>query len=195
MPDRVRPGGWLRLGIDVAGVLVAFAAAGLLAGWLWEKIWTPNRGVAFQGKWYGGTRANGYTDYTALKGDFDAVAVFALVGLATALVLGVASALLARRAALVTLAAVVVGSILGCFVAYRFGMHLGPSDPAVLAKTAPDRTLLPDHLVLHGKSPFLVWPLGALVGLMTIYFLTTGVEESRRREAQDPAWMGRPPAE
>lgn len=193
---RARPTrrGPVRQVLEVVGVLVSFAAAGLGAGWLWEHWWTPTTGLVIGGSWNSGVRG----DATYLANDmptqahyFDAVATFVLIGLVAGLVLGVGWALLGRCSELVMLAAVVVGSALACLIAYRLGVHLGPPDPAPLAKAADDYTILPADLSLPGKSPFVGWTLGALIGLCATYFVTSGVAESTRREDENPDWLSR----
>lgn len=186
---------WLvRQVLEVLAVLVVFAAAGLAAGWLWERWWTPTTGVVVDGTWYSGSRVEGNTlayDFPSLRHYFDATATFLLIGVVAGLVLAVLCALLGRRSELVMLGAVAVGSALACLVAYRFGVHLGPAAPATLAAAAKNGDVLPAALSLPGKSPFVGWTLGALIGLGFTYFLTGGVSESRRREKSDPRWLSR----
>lgn len=180
--------------IEVVVVLVVFAGVGLAAGWLWEHWWHPTTGAVIDGKWYAGTRVEGdylVSDFPGLRGYFDATASFLLIGVVAGLVLGTLSALLARRSELVMLTVVAVGSVLACFLAYRLGVHLGPPDPDPIAATAKNGTVLPAGLSLKGKSPFIGWTLGALLGLGFTYFLTSGVSESRRRENDDPRWLSR----
>ncbi|CAN5448396.1 hypothetical protein BH11ACT8_BH11ACT8_25530 [soil metagenome] len=175
-------------------VLVAFAAAGLGGGWLWEQLWTPTKGGVVDGTWYSGTRVEGdflVGDYPGLRHYFDATASFVFIGIVAGLVLAVVAALLTRRSELVMLVAVAAGSALACWLAYRLGTHLGPPDPAIAAKTADNGTLLDTNLSLKGKSPFVGWSLGALLGLVLTFFLTTGVAEVRRREVDDSRWLSR----
>lgn len=192
-PPRSRPG-LLGQALEAVVVLVVFVAAGLGAGWLWEHWWTPKLGVVYDGEYYPGTRivTGGINyDFPRQAHDFDAVATFLLIGLVAGLVLGVLAALLARRSELVTLGAVVVGSALACLVAYRLGVHLGPADPGPLVESAADGAVLPSNLTVQGMSPFVGWPVGALVGLAATYFLTGGVAEASRRENDDPRWLSR----
>lgn len=176
-------------------VLLVFVAAGAGAGWLWERWWTPTSGVVADGSWVPGYRAEGDTfvfDFPSLEGLFDGTAQYVVIGVAGGLVLGVLCALLGRRSEIVMLIAVVGGSLLASLVAYRLGTHLGPVDPTTLEAVVDDGTTLPASLTIDGASPFVAWPLGALVGLCLTYLLTSARAESQRRESDDPRWMERP---
>ncbi len=176
-------------------VLAVFAAAGAAAGWLWERWWTPTAGVVIDGTWIPGYRPQGDVfvfDFPSLEGFFDATAQYVVIGVAAGLVLGVAVSLLGRRSELVMLVAVVLGSALASLIAYRLGTHLGPVDPTTLEASAPDGTALPAALAVPGRSPFVAWPLGALIGLGLTYLFTSATAESARRESEDPRWLERP---
>lgn len=158
-------------------VVALFAGAGAAAGWLWERWWNPIGGVVVDGTWVAGYRPVGDTfvfDFPSLKGFFDSTAEYVVIGVVAGLVLGVLCSLLGRRSEIVMLAAVVIGAALAGFVAYRLGTHLGPVDPATLEADAADGTALPSSLTISGASPFVAWPLGALLGLALTYLLTVG---------------------
>lgn len=175
-------------------VLLAFAGAGAGAGWLWERWWTPTLGVVVDGTWVPGYRMEGdqfVFDFPSLEGIFDGTAQYVVLGLAGGLVLGVLFALLGRRSEIVMLVAVLGGSLLAGFIAYRLGTHLGPIDPTMLEAGAEDATVLPAALTIEGSSPFIAWPLGALVGLCVTYLLTSGSTEPKARGSDDPRWLER----
>lgn len=177
-------------------VVCLFVAAGAIAGWLWERWWTPITGVVVDGTWVAGYRPEGdgfVFDFPSLEGFFDGTAQYVVIGVLTGLVLGVACGLLGRRSELVMLVAVVVGSVLAGFVAYRLGTHLGPPDPTTLETAAPDGTLLPGELTIEGASPFVAWPLGALLGLSVTYLLTTSRAARPTRSATAHLWVHDPP--
>lgn len=176
-------------------VLLAFALAGAGAGWLWERWWTPTSGVVVDGTWIPGYRAVGDSfvfDFPSLEGFFDATAQFVVIGVVVGLVLSVLCALLGKRSEIVMLVAVAGGAVLASLIAYRLGIHLGPVDPTSLETAATTGTALPADLSIEGVSPFVAWPLGALLGLSVTYLLTAATAESQRRESEDPRWMGRP---
>lgn len=175
-------------------VLLVFAGAGAGAGWLWERWWTPTLGVVIDGTWVPGYRADGDTfifDFPSLGRFFDATAQYVVIGVAAGLVLGVLFALLGRRSEIVMLLAVLGGSLLAGLISYRLGTHLGPIDPTMLEATVGEATVLPANLTIEGATPFVAWPLGALLGLCVSYLLTSAAAESRRRESDDPRWLER----
>lgn len=156
-------------------VLLAFAAAGAVAGWFWERWWTPITGVVVDGTWIPGYRPRGEEfvfDFPSLEGFFDGTAQYVVLGLVGGLLLGILCGLLGRHSELVMLAAALLGSALAGFVAYRLGTSLGPVDPTTLESSLPDGSVLPADLSVPGASPFVAWPLGALVGLGGVYLLT-----------------------
>ena len=184
-------GGIVREG---AVVIAVFAVAGAGAGWLWQRLATPPSGVAYEGRWLGGVVVQGgsyATDYTDLGRGFGLVAVFVVIGLLAGTALGILAALRSRSSEIGTLVAVTLGSALATVVAYRTGVWLGPPDPEPLASAAADGTVIPGAMELLGRSPFVVWTLGALAGLTFTYVLTTGVEagvtEARRLDDGRPS--------
>ena len=198
-PSRRRPAILRRL-LEPLVVLLVFIGAGTGAGWLWERWWTPTQGVVIDGTWVPGYRAQGegfVFDFPSLEGLFDATAQYVVIGLAAGLVLGVLAALLGRRSELVMLFAVVAGSLLAGLIAYRLGTHLGPPDPTTLESTVKEATVLPAGLEINGASPFIAWPLGALVGLCVTYLLTSATSapaatsESQALDSDDPRRLER----
>ena len=168
-------------------VLAVFAAAGALAGWLWERWWSPITGVVVDGTWVAGYRPEGdgfVFDFPSLENFFDGTAQYVVIGVLGGLALGVVFSLLGRGSELVMLLAVVLGSALAGYVAYRLGTHLGPPDPTTLEATAADGTTLPGDLTIEGASPFVAWPLGALIGLSVTYLLTTSRASTAPRSGQ-----------
>lgn len=142
-------------------VLVCFAVAGALAGILWEWLWTPSTGVVLDGEFV--------LDGDGLRNDFSGTALYVIVAAVTGLLLGVLVALLSQRHELVTLAAVVAGSALAGWLMLRTGIALGPPDPGPLARDAEDLTPLLNELAVAGRSPFVAFPAGALLGLIVIF--------------------------
>ena len=164
--------------LQALGVLALFALGGAAAGWLWERIWTPAQGGVRDGEWF-------YEDYQALGDVVDGTTLFVLVGVAAGVVLGVVAALTARRSALLTLAMVVLGSCLASYVTYRVGTSLGPADPHSLAASAEEGARLPLNLTVDGRSPFVFWPLGGLIGLAVTYVITLAFVSPERSAGQE----------
>ena len=194
-PARQRSRGLLGQVVEPIVVLAVFAAAGALAGWLWERWWTPISGVVVDGTWVAGYRQVGESfvfDFPSLEGFFAGTAQYVVIGVVGGLVLGVISSLLGRHSEIVMLVAVALGSAVAGLVAYQLGTHLGPVDPTSLEAAAADGTQLPANLSIQGASPFVAWPLGALLGLSITYLLTTARAESRAPGSDDPRWEERP---
>ncbi|WP_232675835.1 hypothetical protein [Nocardioides sp. R-C-SC26] len=165
-------------------VAAVFAVAGAAGGWLWETLWTPPTGEVVDGRWL-------YDSYVSIGRVFGATGWYAVVGLAGGAVLAVLVGSIFRRSELGVLAGVMVGSVVAAWLSYRVGMQLSPPDPVRLAATAADGTSLPGQATITGHSPFVAWPLGALLGLGVTYVLTAGasagVAEWRRVEIANAA--------
>ena len=160
MSDRVNA----RLSPAVQAILAVavLAGAGALAGVVWNWLWTPTLGVVVGHEWNAG-------DAIGLQHEFSATGSYVLIGAIAGLVAGVVVALLFDRVPLLTLAAVVVGSALGAWLMLVVGAWLGPADPATVAKTAADGTRVPEALDVTGTSPWIAFPVGALIGLIAVF--------------------------
>jgi len=177
MPDRVRthradgPG---RHGLtEAVAIVLVLAAVGVLAGLVWEWLWEPSIGVAFGGDW---------VPLNALeaKSAFSATGWYVVVGVAAGLLAGVGIAMVLDQRPLLTLAAVVLGSVLAGWLMTLVGGMVGPPDPELLARAAPDGTRLPAQLSVSGWSPRAAFPVGALLGLVVV-FLGFGPRRSATR--------------
>ncbi|MFC4787347.1 hypothetical protein ACT8ZV_22915 [Nocardioides sp. MAHUQ-72] len=153
-------------------VMAILAAVGALAGVVWEWWWSPPVGVVVHHHWL--------QDEEALRGSFDATGTYVVVAAVAGLLAGAVVALLLDRSELVTLVAVLAGSLLGGWLMYRVGVALGPADPRPLAETAADGTRLPARLVVSGLSPRRVFPGAALLGVLVVF-----LGFSRRRAVRD----------
>jgi hypothetical protein len=172
-----------RMTIDRRAVVQAavieglFCCVGVLAGVVWQWLWTPAMGGVLDHKW-------APADAIALSEQFSSTGWYVVVGTVAGLVTGALVALFLDRAPLLTLAAVVVGSALGAYLMYVVGTALGPADPATLAKTAADGTMIPEQLKVSGKSPFIALPVGALIGV-ALAFLGTSVRRTTHEVSDD----------
>ncbi len=180
MPDQLTPArarGW-RTGLPAlhqASLTIGLLGlSGVVAGLVWEWLWTPPTGVVVGQRWF--------LDEQGLRDDFSGTGSYVAVALLVGLLVGAAIAVRLDHAELVTLAAVVVGSGLAAWVMYRVGVMAGPPDPAPLAETVKDGTALPARLRVGGWSPFVAFPGGALLGLLMVYF---GL--ARRQRTHAPA--------
>ncbi len=172
MPDRLSA----RRGLlqAVIGVLV-IAAAGALAGVVWEWLWTAPVGVVVDHRWLA-------EDEAGLRGQFSGTGWFVVIATVTGLLAGGAVSLFLDRLPLLTLLAVVVGSVLGTWLMLEIGAALGPPDPAHLAKTAENGTHLPGRLEVSRRTPWISMPAGALVALSLVFF---GFSVGRRHPLAD----------
>jgi hypothetical protein len=160
-PARTRRPTWVVLALQALVVVVVFAVVGVLAGWLWFHVWDVPQGVVSGGQWF--------TGEAGLRATFAGTAWYVTIAVVAGLVLGVLFAGLFHRSELVTLAAVVVGSVLAGYLMLRVGQHLSPPDPQVAARTAEDGTRLSGALRVRTWPPRAAFPFGALVGLAIVY--------------------------
>ena len=143
------------------GIIVAlFAAGGVVAGVVWEWLWTPQMGVVVDHEWLLGL--------AGLRAEFSATALYVVVASIAGLLIGALCGVLLDRAELVTLVAVLVGAALAGWVMVLVGQALGPPDPRQLAETARNGTRLPSDLRIAGASPYVAFPAGATLGLAVI---------------------------
>jgi hypothetical protein len=153
----------LWLALIVIEVLIAYALVGLVAGLVWEAVWTPPTEVVQQHQVF-------YTDYPSLRRVFTGTGLYVVVGAVASTLTALVIALLTRTRELLVLVGVTLGSGLAAFVMRDVGISRGPSDPTVLAKTAADGTHLSGALHVSGHSPYLVWPMTALFVLALVFF-------------------------
>lgn len=165
-------------------VVVAYAVVGVVAGTVWERIWTPPAEIVQQHKPY-------YVDYGSLRRVFTGTGLYALVGGAASAAVALAVGVLTRRRELFTLVAVVLGSAIAALLMWKVGVLLGPADPKTAAATAADGTLLPGNLAVSGRSPYLVWPMMSLFVLALVFFALPGAHPTD----PEPPPTGPQPAE
>lgn len=173
MPDRLtrtRP-----VWVDAVLVLAAFAIAGVAAAFVWEWVWSAPYGLVYDHQWMA-------EDEAALQGQFSGTGWYVVVASATGLLVGGLVALFLDRAPLVTLAAVVLGSVLATVLMIRIGAALGPVDPQELARTAVDGTRLPGSLTVSEWSPWIAFPAGALVAVALVFI---GLSPRRQQQPED----------
>ncbi|MFC7497530.1 MULTISPECIES: hypothetical protein [unclassified Nocardioides] len=150
------------MAVQLVLVVVALAAAGALAGVVWEWVWSPTVGVVVDHQWTA-------KDALGLQHQFSGTGWYVVVAVVAGLVAGVAVTLVADRVPLLSLLAVVVGSVLAAWVMLLVGGALGPPDPETVARAADDGTRVPDDLTVSGLSPFIAFPVGALLGLVLVF--------------------------
>lgn len=175
------------------------AVLGALGGWLWWAWWGP----APMGKVY--DTASGPHWYPdpfdpGVARDFGGTATYVVLGVALAIVLGVAGALLARRDEVTGLVGVGVASVLAAIVMALVGTAQSPPDPQDKADHVAIGTKLPGHLhVSHGEitlpghhvvelpTPYLVWPFGAMVGYLVVMLSLLNRPDGRWARPEQPS--------
>jgi hypothetical protein len=172
-----RPG-WVGAGLEGLVVLAVFAGVGALCGLLWFRVWDVPHGVVSGHQWY--------TSETGLRADFAATGWYVVIALLAGLVLGALAAWRCDRSELVTLAAVLAGSVLAGYLMLQVGYHLSAPDPDVLARAAKDGTKLDGALRVGSGPPKLAFPFGALLGLAVVYASTLGRTPDELRTTPSP---------
>ena len=162
-----------RVALQALLVVVLVAAAGAVAGVVWEWVWSPPRGVVVHHQWVA-------TSEAALRGQFTGTAWYVVVAGVAGLLVGALVALVADRRPLVALGSLVVGTALGAWLMRLVGVALGPADPAGLARTAKQGTHLPDMLRLSGASAYVAYPTGALLALALLFLGLSAVHKRDR---------------
>lgn len=166
----------LRPGLVQAAIgVVVLAAVGALAGVVWEWLWTAPVGVVVDHRWLAENEAG-------LRAQFSGTGWFVVIATVAGLLAGGLVALFLDRVPLLTLLAVVVGSVLGTWLMLEVGAALGPPDPAQLATTAEDGTHLPGALEVSRRTPWISMPAGALAALALVFF---GLSAGRRHPHAD----------
>ena len=159
----------VRLLVQVLGIAAVFAAAGALAGAVWEWVWSPPGGVALHHQWL--------QDEAGLRGDFSGTGTYVTVAVIAGFLAAAAVAVVFDRFELLTLVLVLVAAVLAGLLMQRVGVSLAPADPRGLAESAKDGTRIPGTLVVSGDSPLRAFPGGALAGLVMVFF---GLTRRRR---------------
>lgn len=153
--------------LTVAVPVVLGALLGAAGGWLWWAWWGP----APNGKIY--DTAAGKAWYpepfdAGITRDFSGTATYVVVAFGLAVVLGLVGGWLARNHALAGLLSVLVGAGLGVLAMTLLGESLSPPDPATLLAARDVGDTLPGHLAVAGWTPYLAWPVGALLAYLVL---------------------------
>lgn len=173
----------------LGGVVAGSIALGLLGGWLWWTWWSP----ATPGEIYDHPE-NGPTWYPnpwdpGMTDAFGGTAQYVVVAAGLGLVLGIVAGLLAGRRAVAVLGAVLVGSAVAAVLMAWFGMSFSPPDPQTLATAANVGKKVPGSLEVTGWTPYLAWPVGALLGYLIVMLSVKSLGEVRAREADPETWL------
>jgi hypothetical protein len=157
---------WLGAVLQGLAVVAVFAGVGALCGLLWFRLWDVPHGVVAGHQWY--------TSETGLRADFSGTGLYVVIAVVAGLLLGALAAWRCDRSELVTLVAVVGGSILAGYLMLRVGYHRSAPDPHHLALVAKEGTKLDGALRVDSGPPKAAFPFGALLGLAVVYASTLG---------------------
>lgn len=155
-----------RIGALVVPPLLG-ALLGAAGGWLWWAWWGP----APKGKIYDTVAGKAwYPDPfdPGITRDFSGTATYVVVAFGLALLLGLVGGWLARNQAVAGIIAVLLGAGLGVLVMTLVGESFSPPDPAGLVASHEVHDVLPGHLAVAGWTPYLVWPVGAMLAYLVL---------------------------
>lgn len=173
----------------VRRVLVVLAVGlllGALGGVVWEWVWTPPTGAAYEGRWM--PDAQGVTHVV------DSTGWFVVIGLTYGILYGTFTTRYAKGLEIATMLSVLAGSLLAAWATLRVGAWLGPDDASVLAKTMGDLEPLVLDLTLgsggagwwpdaFGSPAVLAPAVGAMMSVMAMYLCTDAAGSRRRRRS------------
>jgi hypothetical protein len=124
-------------------------------------------GVVLDHRWYPDPWDPGQRDAFAATGWYVVIALVAGV------LLGVLAGWLSRAPELVTLAAVVVGSVAAAVVMRLVGLHGAPPDPQLAAAHAAEGTRLSGTIAAPGRGALIAFPLASIVTLALLFLIVT----------------------
>ena len=149
---------------DLAWVLVYFAVAGVLAGFVWWKVATP--------AYYTRTSDNAVMLQSQLGQRVQGDGWFVVVGLVVALVGGVVLTRWRSGHPLLVVLAGYAASLAAGILALMLGRMLGHQDLAALAKSTAPGGRFPDSLDVISPLVVLAWPIGFLIGSVIVIWGT-----------------------
>lgn len=175
--------------VPVAIGAVMGAVLGAVGGFLWWTWWGP----APEGKIY--KTSAGPTWYPdpfdpGITRDFSGTATYVVVGFGLALLLGLIAGWVWRNTAVAGLAGLVLASVVAAVVMTLVGASQSPADPQDRAGEVAIGTKLPGHLEVAGPTPYLAWPVGALLGYLVVMLSFTSGSARPEQPSAAPAHPG-----
>jgi hypothetical protein len=148
--------------VTVAATVGLFLVGGVVCAVVWASVVEPPT--------YPGTlptfAGQPIPDGRGLGRTFNIDATFLLTALTGAVVLGVVSAAVFRRYGVVTVLAVLAGSVLAYLTMRHLGMGLGPEALTAQARGTGAHATLLEPLRVQATGVYFAWPIGALGGAM-----------------------------
>ena len=155
-----------KLSGDGAVVIGIFLVLGLAGGVLWWLLVDPAA--------YTKTRDGGVMSEAALRRQFSADGVYAVIAAVTGLVTGLVLTWWRSRDPLLTSLLLVLGAALAAAVMALTGYLLGPGDPATALREARLGAQVPLRLGVDTLSVYLVWPVAVLAGALVVLLNSAG---------------------
>ena len=162
--SRACSGGSLRG--DAVVVIGIFLVLGLAGGVLW---WLLVDLAA-----YTKTRDGGVMSEAALRRQFSADGVYAVIAAVAGLVTGLVLTWWRSRDPLLTSLLLVIGAAIAAAVMALTGHLLGPGDPATALREAKVGAQVPLRLEVDTFSVYLVWPVAVLAGALVVLLNSAG---------------------
>ena len=152
----------------VGSALILGVVAGLL--WLW---------LADPAEWQV-TAQGTILDEQAAKGRFGVIVTFVIISIVIAFVWGLLAGRALSQRGWIMVPVFALVSVAAGLIAWKVGAILGPPDPATVKGVKIGGTI-PQQLTVDAVSPFLVWPIFALVGqFLAVYLSGNRSDESAR---------------
>ncbi|WGX94642.1 hypothetical protein [Nocardioides sp. L-11A] len=151
----------------VAVPVVLGALLGAAGGWLWWTWWGP----ATPGKIYDTPAGKAWYPEPFDPGiarDFSGTATYVVIAFALAVLLGLVGGWIARHSPVAGVLAVLVGAGLAALAMALLGESFSPPDPASLVASHQAGDVLPGHLHVAGWTPYLAWPVGAMLAYLVL---------------------------
>ena len=117
------------------------------------------------------------------KGRFGVIVTFVLIAIVVAFLWGLVAGLRLQRVGWLLVPVFAIAAALAGVLAWRIGAAFGPPDPAsVTGGSVGDR--LPQRLAVDAVTPFLTWPIFALLGLLIATYSArdSGTESASHRD-------------
>ncbi|MFI2707368.1 hypothetical protein ACH5WX_07470, partial [Nocardioides sp. CER28] len=130
-------------------IVVAFLLAGVVGGLVWHSLVDIPRGVVVGHRWYPDPWDTGE------QASFAATGWYVVAAAVAGVVIGLLAAWFSRAPEVVTLAAVVIGSLLAAWLMLVVGLHGAPADPQTAAAHAADGTRLTGTISRPGAAAFI----------------------------------------
>jgi hypothetical protein len=169
----------------VLGLLALTGVIAALGGWLWWTWWAPaphgqiaQRIGSSTFDWFATPFDPGQAHVASSTFEY------VVTGFGLALLVGLVAGVVGRDRAYLALGTGVVASALGAFVMRAVGMAFSPPDPQQWADKAHFGHHYLGSLTIGGWTPYLVWPVGLLLGFLVVMLMITGDRERTAPQAE-----------